>query len=425
VTGYQVERCQGTGCTTFALVTTVTTTSFNNTGLTASTTYRYRVRATDAAGNFGAYTAIATATTQAPAADTTAPSRPGNVTATAVSPTQINLTWGASTDNVGVTGYQVQRCTGTNCNNYALVATVPTNSFNNTGLTPSTTYRYRVRATDAAGNLSSFTTPVVSASTPAQQDTTSPSAPGAATATAVSANQINLSWGAATDNVGVTGYQVERCTGAGCTTFALVTTVTTTSFNNTGLAASTTYVYRVRATDAAGNFGAYTAIATATTPAAAAVAIRVNAGGPAYTDSAGNLWSADTGFNIGNPLSWPTNLAIAGTSDPTLYRTERWDAPTAPAMTYSFTVPNGTYQVRLHFAENYAPLFNVGQRVFDVQIEGIVAIDNLDIFAAAGANTALIRSVTATVTDGQINIAFIHGVEDPEINAIEVLSTTP
>ena len=98
-------------------------------------------------------------------------------------------------------------------------------------------------------------------------DTTLPSAPGTVTASVVSSSQINLSWGAATDNVGVTGYQVERCQGTGCTTFALVTTVTTTSFNNTGLAASTTYRYRVRATDAAGNFGPYTAIATATTQA--------------------------------------------------------------------------------------------------------------------------------------------------------------
>ena len=94
-------------------------------------------------------------------------------------------------------------------------------------------------------------------------------------------------------------------------------------------------------------------------------------------------------------------------------------------MTYSFAVPNGTYQVRLHFAENYAPNFGVGLRVFDVQVEGALAIDNLDIWAQVGANTALIRTVTATVADGQINIAFIHGVEDPAINAIEVLSTTP
>ena len=255
VTGYQVERCQGTGCTTFALVTTVTTTSFNNTGLAASTTYRYRVRATDAAGNFGPYTAIATAATQAPPApDTTAPSRPSGLTATAVSPSQINLSWGASTDNVGVTGYQVQRCTGSGCTNYALVATVATTSFNDTGRAASTTYRYRVRATDAAGNLGPFTTPIVSATTPAAQDTTAPGAPGALTSSAVSSSQVNLSWGAATDNVAVTGYQVERCQGAGCTTFTLVTTVTTTSFNNTGLAASTTYRFRVTSNRCGGQF---------------------------------------------------------------------------------------------------------------------------------------------------------------------------
>ena len=136
------------------------------------------------------------------------------------------------------------------------------------------------------------------------------------------------------------------------------------------------------------------------------------------------MFSADTGFNTGTALSWPTNLAIAGTSDPALYRTERWDAPTAPAMTYSFAVPDGTYQVRLHFAENYSANFGVGRRVFDVQVEGAVAIDNLDIYAEAGANTALIKTVTATVADGQINIAFIHGIEDPAINAIEVLGGT-
>ena len=81
------------------------------------------------------------------------------------------------------------------------------------------------------------------------------------------ASQINLSWTASTDNVGVTGYQIERCTGAGCSNFALLTTVTTTSYNNTGLAASTTYRYRVRAGDAAGNLSSYSAIASATTQA--------------------------------------------------------------------------------------------------------------------------------------------------------------
>ena len=77
------------------------------------------------------------------------------------------------------------------------------------------------------------------------------------------------SWTASTDNVGVTGYRVERCQGAGCTNFAQVGTPTGTTYSDTGLAPSTTYRYQVRAVDAAGNLSPYSVIATATTPAAA------------------------------------------------------------------------------------------------------------------------------------------------------------
>jgi len=68
--------------------------------------------------------------------------------------------------------------------------------------------------------------------------------------------------------VGVTGYLVERCQGSGCTAFAQITSVTTTTFSNTGLTAATSYSYRVRATDAAGNLSAYSNTATAATPSA-------------------------------------------------------------------------------------------------------------------------------------------------------------
>src|SRR6185436_2476989 len=107
------------------------------------------------------------------------------------------------------------------------------------------------------------------ATTPAGGDTTPPSAPGALTASAASSTQINLSWGAATDNVGVTGYRVERCSGVGCTTFAQIATPTGTSFNDLGLTASTSYSYRVRAVDAAGNSGAFSNTSSATTQASA------------------------------------------------------------------------------------------------------------------------------------------------------------
>src|SRR2546429_647229 len=134
------------------------------------------------------------------------------------------------------------------------------------GLTASTSYSYRVRATDAAGNLSAYSS-TASTSTPAPPDTTPPTAPANLTATAASASQINLAWTASTDNVGVTGYRVERCTGAACSNFAQISAPTATTFSDTGLTASTSYSYRVRATDAVSNLSAYSSTASASTPA--------------------------------------------------------------------------------------------------------------------------------------------------------------
>jgi chitodextrinase len=266
VAGYRVERCQGASCTTFAEVGTPTTTSYSNTGLVAGTTYRFRVRAADAAGNLGAYSSVVNATTSA-AGDTTPPSAPTNLAATAVTTTQISLAWTAATDNVGVTGYRVERCQGNNCSNFAQVGTPAGTTFGDSGLTASTTYRYRVRAVDSAGNLGAYSSILrVSTATP---DTSAPSAPGSLSASPVSASQVNLTWTASNDNVGVTGYRVERCQGTGCTAFAQVGTPAGTSFSDTGVSASTTYRYRVRAVDAAGNLGSYSSIASATTPATA------------------------------------------------------------------------------------------------------------------------------------------------------------
>jgi chitodextrinase len=245
VTGYQIERCTGASCTTYAQIATATGTTYNNTGLSASTTYRYRVRATDAAGNLSGYSSIANATTQA-ATDTQAPTTPTSLTATTTSSTQINLSWTASTDNVGVTGYRLERCQGVSCSTFAQIATLTT-----------TTYSYRVRATDAAGNLSGYST-TASATTQAVPDTQAPTAPSSLSAAAASATQINLSWTASTDNVSVTGYRIERCQGA-------IATPTTTSYSDTGLTAATSYSYRVRATDAAGNLSTHSSTASATT----------------------------------------------------------------------------------------------------------------------------------------------------------------
>jgi hypothetical protein len=88
--------------------------------------------------------------------DGTAPTAPANLAAAANSASQISLTWTPSTDNVGVTMYQIQRCAGPGCTPSTQVATSTTASFTDTGLTALTSYSYRVSATDAAANVSAF-----------------------------------------------------------------------------------------------------------------------------------------------------------------------------------------------------------------------------------------------------------------------------
>jgi chitodextrinase len=266
VTKYLIEQCQGGGCTTFVQIATATGTTYSNTGLAASTSYSYRVRATDAAGNLSGYSNTATAMTTS-GADTLSPTAPASLAATAVSGSQINLSWTASTDNVGVTKYLIEQCQGGGCTTFVQIATATGTTYSNTGLAASTSYSYRVRATDAAGNLSGYSN-TATAITTSGADTLSPTAPASLAATAVSGSQINLSWTASTDNVGVTQYLIEQCQGGGCTTFVQIATATGTTYSNTGLAASTSYSYRVRATDAAGNLSGYSNTATAMTTSA-------------------------------------------------------------------------------------------------------------------------------------------------------------
>jgi len=115
-----------------------------------------------------------------------------------------------------------------------------------------------------------------SSTPPPPPDTTPPTAPANLTVTAASLAQVNLSWTASTDNVGVTGYKVERCQGAACANFAQIATPTGTTFNDTGLTASTSYSYRVKATDAAGNLSAYSNTATTSTSATGNISVTIS-----------------------------------------------------------------------------------------------------------------------------------------------------
>src|SRR2546428_2820186 len=170
--------------------------------------------------------------------DTTPPTAPGDLIATAVSSSQINLVWTASTDDVGVTGYQVERCAGAECSTFTQVAAATGTTYSDTGLAPSTSYSYRVTAVDVGGAVSPAPAPIT-ASTLA--DTTPPTAPTGLTATAASATEITLSWIAATTDGGGTAYGVGRGTGRGGRSFTPMATAPGGTNSNTGRAPRTTY----------------------------------------------------------------------------------------------------------------------------------------------------------------------------------------
>ena len=189
-------------------------------------------------------------------------------------------------------------------------------------------------------------------------------------------------------------------------------TATPTAANATPTATATA---TPTATQATATHGYSDATPTSTpTPAAP---ILINCGGLTYLDSEGQLWSADMDFVGGSTFS--TTHSITGTSDPTLYQTERY----APTLTYNIPVVNDTYTVTLYFAEIYfdAP----GQRVFNVSIEGQTVLQNFDIWAVAGEFAAVQRTFVVTVTDGVLNIVAPASVNNAKFSAIQVVPGSP
>jgi chitodextrinase len=188
--------------------------------------------------------------------DTVAPTAP-TLTASGTTQTTTNLSWSGATDNVAVTGYDVYR-------GATLVGSTASTTFAVTGLTASTTYSFTVRAKDAAGNISADSNSVSVTTLAPVVDTTVPTVP-TLSASGTTQTTTNLSWTGATDNVGVTGYDVLR------NGVLIGSTTTATTFAVTGLTASTTYTFNVRAKDAAGNISANSNTVSVTTLAVATV----------------------------------------------------------------------------------------------------------------------------------------------------------
>jgi YD repeat-containing protein len=242
VTAYEYSLNNGGTWTSNGTALTVTLT-----GLTGSTNYTLWVRAKDAAGNTSTSGSASFTTTSA--ADTSPPTMPGAPTFTNPAPTSITATWTGSTDNVGVTAYEYSLNGGSTWTSNGLALSV-----NLSALTSGTTYTLKVRARDAANNVStasqnSFTTP----------DNAPPTTPGTPTFSGITATAFTGSWTGSTDNVAVTAYEYSFNGGA----WTSNGTALTVTFS--GLASATSYSLQVRAKDAAGNISSPSGTASVTT----------------------------------------------------------------------------------------------------------------------------------------------------------------
>ncbi len=160
--------------------------------------------------------------------------------------------------------------------------------------------------------------------------------------------------------------------------------------------------------------GAKTATLTVTPPASFKP-VRINSGGPAYTDSLGQAWVADTSYTGGSVYT--TTSTITNTADPTLYKTSRYGS----SFKYAITAPAGSYSVTLKFAELYWT--SAGKRVFNVAINGTNVLSNFDIFAAAGASLKAVDKTFTVTSTGTITIQFSTGTAgNPLVNAIQVVA---
>lgn len=218
--------------------------------------------------------------------DTQAPTAPSGLAASNTTVSATTLTWNASTDNIGVTQYQIRR-------DNVLTGTVAGNilTYNATGLTMSTTYSFNVVALDAANNVSQASN-TVQVTTPAGGgDTEPPSTPSNLTAANVASTSLTLNWAASTDNIGVTNYEIYRNNNL----FGQTGNAGNT-YNVAGLTSSTAYNFYVIARDAAGNNSNQSNTLNVTTAASGS--------GEPYTTLNANLptvnWQANNLFVAGN-----------------------------------------------------------------------------------------------------------------------------
>jgi fibronectin type 3 domain-containing protein len=308
-TGFTIERKTGAG--TYSVLATVGSniTNYTDTSVSYSTTYAYRVKAINGTLE-SAYSNESSVTTGPPPP----PNAPSDLAASVISGTRVDLAWLDNSSDED--GFKVERRTGAGA--FSLIATLGANAttYSDTSVVASTQYTYRVRSFSTAGGDSAPSNEVT-VTTPAPPSP--PTEPTGLAATATSASQINLAW---TDNsTNEDGFKIERKEGLGGTYAQIATTgVNAASYSDTGLSASTTYFYRVRAYNAAGD-SAYSNEATATTQAASAcaqVSVFSGSGAFGYAEGSGTAaqWNSPVGGVVAkDPATGLYALFVADTGN--------------------------------------------------------------------------------------------------------------
>jgi fibronectin type 3 domain-containing protein len=261
-----------------AIVGTTANLFYQDSGLTQYTTYTYSIEAFDLAGNVSVASRSIDVTTK----DTTPPTTPGNVAASAASCQKVTVTWSASTDNAGIGSYLVFSGLSPAALTQAGRTLGTTTAYSSSSFGAGTTYYFGVEAVDTSGNVSAMSG-IASVTTPMP-----PAAPGGLTATPASAAKIGLTWfAAASGGLPVQYYHVFRGTTA--SNLSQVAIVAQTSFTDNSLNPSTTYYYGVEAADTGNDVSAMSVVVFATTPTLPAAPTNLVAT-PISTSKIGLTW---------------------------------------------------------------------------------------------------------------------------------------
>jgi hypothetical protein len=249
---------------------------------------------------------------------------------------------------------------------------------------------------------------------PATGPTLPPPTPGHLQALAGD-GRVDLNW---TPSQGATHYSVRRSLAAGGPYTVIAADVTAAEFSDTGLSNGIAHYYTVSASGPGGASAPSGAVVA--TPRAAVPVIeplRINCGGLGFTDQAGVPWLGDRYAVGGAPFTYSPR-DIAGTGDDYRYYTVRYS--NGANFAYSLPAAAGSYTLKLHFAECW--FTTPGNRVFNVRVNGALALANLDVVAAAGANSAVTRIIPVTVTNtGGVSVLLENVRNGPIISAIELI----